>query len=55
LGDIRSLALEIAFAVAQEAARSGWASPLDSSAALRSEILANQWTPAYPAYIAPSA
>jgi malate dehydrogenase (oxaloacetate-decarboxylating) len=54
LRDIRSLALEIALVVAQEAARSGLASPLDSSAALRSEILANQWTPAYPAYNAPS-
>jgi malate dehydrogenase (oxaloacetate-decarboxylating) len=52
--DIRSLTLEIAFAVAQEAARSGLAPPLDSSAALRAGILANQWTPAYPAYSAPS-
>jgi hypothetical protein len=25
---------------------------LDSSSALRSQILANQWTPAYPAYVA---
>jgi malate dehydrogenase (oxaloacetate-decarboxylating) len=54
LGDIRSLALEIAFAVAQEAARSGVAPVLDSSAALRSRILANQWSPAYPAYVATS-
>ncbi len=52
LKDIRSLAVEIAFAVAQEAARSGVAPPLDSPSALRSQILANQWTPAYPAYVA---
>jgi malate dehydrogenase (oxaloacetate-decarboxylating) len=54
LRNIRSLALEIAFSVAQEAARSGMASPLDSTSSLRSQILANQWTPAYPAYIASS-
>jgi malate dehydrogenase (oxaloacetate-decarboxylating) len=52
LKDIRSLAVEIAFAVAQEAARSGVAPPFDSPNALRSQILANQWTPAYPAYVA---
>lgn len=52
LKDIRTLAVEIAFAVAQEAARPGVASPLDSPSALRSQILANQWTPAYPAYVA---
>jgi len=54
LKDLRSLAVEIAFAVAQEAARSGVATPLDSPNALRSQILANQWTPAYPAYSAAS-
>ena len=54
LRNIRSLALEIAFSVAQEAACSGVASPLDSTSSLRSQILANQWTPAYPAYIASS-
>jgi malate dehydrogenase (oxaloacetate-decarboxylating) len=54
LKDIRTLAVEIAFAVAQEAARSGVASPLDSPSALRSQILANQWTPAYPAYVVAS-
>ncbi len=52
LKDLRSLAVEIAFAVAQEAARSGVAPPLDSPNALRTQILANQWTPAYPAYVA---
>jgi malate dehydrogenase (oxaloacetate-decarboxylating) len=52
LKDIRTLAVEIAFAVAQEAARSGVAPPLDSPNALRSQILANQWTPAYPSYVA---
>jgi malate dehydrogenase (oxaloacetate-decarboxylating) len=55
LKDLRSLAVEIAFAVAQEAARSGVAPPLDSPSALRSQILANQWTPAYPAYVAAAA
>jgi malate dehydrogenase (oxaloacetate-decarboxylating) len=54
LKDLRSLAVEIAFAVAQEAARSGVAPPIDSPSTLRSQILANQWTPAYPAYIAAS-
>lgn len=55
LKDLRSLAVEIALAVAREAARSAAPSPVDSSAALRSQILANQWTPAYPAYIDASA
>jgi malate dehydrogenase (oxaloacetate-decarboxylating) len=54
LKDLRSLAVEIAFAVAQEAARSGIAPALDSSSALRSQILASQWSPAYPAYVAAS-
>jgi malate dehydrogenase (oxaloacetate-decarboxylating) len=51
LKDIRNLAVEIAFAVAQEAARSGVVPSFDSPNALRSQILANQWTPAYPAYV----
>ncbi|HXE36717.1 MAG TPA: NAD-dependent malic enzyme [Verrucomicrobiae bacterium] len=51
LKDLRSLAREIALAVAQEAARSSLAPALDSSSSLRSEILASQWSPAYPAYI----
>jgi malate dehydrogenase (oxaloacetate-decarboxylating) len=54
LEDLRGLAVEIAFAVAQEAARSGVARVLDSSSALLSRILANQWSPAYPAYVAAS-
>jgi malate dehydrogenase (oxaloacetate-decarboxylating) len=54
LEDLRGLAVEIAFAVAQEAARSGIAPGLDSSSALRSRIRANQWSPAYPAYVATS-
>ena len=52
LKDLRSLAVEIALSVAQEAARSGVSPALDSPSALRSEILANQWSPAYPAYVA---
>jgi malate dehydrogenase (oxaloacetate-decarboxylating) len=51
LKDLRGLAAEIAFAVAQEAARSSLAPAFDSSSSLRSEILASQWSPAYPAYI----
>jgi malate dehydrogenase (oxaloacetate-decarboxylating) len=54
LKDIRGLAVEIAFAVAQEAARFGTAPVLDSCSALRSRILANQWSPAYPTYVATS-
>jgi malate dehydrogenase (oxaloacetate-decarboxylating) len=54
LKDLRGLAVEIAFAVAQEAARSGIAPALDSASALRSQILASQWSPAYPAYVAAS-
>ena len=54
LEDLRGLAVEIAFAVAQESARSGMAPVRDSSSALRSQILANQWSPAYPAYVASS-
>jgi malate dehydrogenase (oxaloacetate-decarboxylating) len=54
LKDLRGLAVEIAFAVAREAARSGVARALDSDAALRSQILASQWSPAYPTYVAAS-
>jgi malate dehydrogenase (oxaloacetate-decarboxylating) len=54
LKDLRSLAVEIAFAVAQEATRSGIAPAFESSASLRSKILASQWSPAYPAYTPPS-
>jgi len=53
LKDIRSVAVEIAFAVAREAERSGViprpAAP--ASAALRDRILASQWSPAYPAFV----
>jgi malate dehydrogenase (oxaloacetate-decarboxylating) len=54
LKDLRSLAVEIAFSVAQEAARSGISPAVDASSALRPQILANQWSPAYPAYVAAS-
>ena len=54
LKDLRGLAVEIAFAVAQEAARSGVAPALDSASALRSQIFASQWSPAYPAFVAAS-
>jgi malate dehydrogenase (oxaloacetate-decarboxylating) len=54
LKDLRGLAVEIAFAVAQEAARSRIAPGFDSSNSLRSQILASQWSPAYPAYVAAS-
>jgi malate dehydrogenase (oxaloacetate-decarboxylating) len=55
LTSLRDLAVEIAFAVAQEAARSGVAPVLDSVSGLRSQILAKQWSPAYPVYVAGSA
>lgn len=48
LKDIRSVAVEIAFAVAREAERSGIATRLDSTSSLRERILACQWSPAYP-------
>jgi malate dehydrogenase (oxaloacetate-decarboxylating) len=54
LKDLRSLAVEIALAMAQEAVRSGLAPAFDSSNSLRSRILASQWSPAYPAYVAAS-
>ncbi len=54
LTSLRDLAVEIAFAVAQEAARSGVAPALDSASALRSQIFASQWSPAYPAFVAAS-
>ncbi|MGB8475953.1 MAG: NAD-dependent malic enzyme [Candidatus Acidiferrum sp.] len=52
LTDIRGLSVEIALAVAQEAERSGIAPTLSSPSSLRSQILACQWFPAYPAYTA---
>jgi malate dehydrogenase (oxaloacetate-decarboxylating) len=55
LKDIRSLAVHIAFAAAQEAERSGIAPLLDSASSLRSKILSCQWSPVYPAYVAASA
>ncbi len=55
LTSLRDLAVEIAFAVAQEAARSGVAPVLDSVSELRSQILTKQWSPAYPVYLAASA
>lgn len=54
LTDLRSLAVEIAHAVAQEAERSGIAPPLDPPSLLRSQIVTSQWLPAYPAYVAAS-
>jgi malate dehydrogenase (oxaloacetate-decarboxylating) len=54
LTDIRSLAVEIALAVAQQAERSGIAPSSDSASSLRSRILACQWSPEYPAYVAVS-
>jgi len=53
LRDIRNVAVEIAFAVAREAARSSLAPGSDSSSAdsLRSRILASQWFPSYPTYL----
>lgn len=54
LTDLRTLAVEIAHAVAQEAERSGVAPPLDPPSLLRSQILSSQWLPAYPAYVAAS-
>lgn len=54
LQDLRSLAVEIAFTVAQEAARSTVPASFDSAGALRSQILASQWSPAYPVYVAAS-
>ncbi len=57
LKDIRNVAVEIAFAVAREAERSG-VTPRSgslSSASLRSHILDSQWFPAYPTYVPASA
>jgi malate dehydrogenase (oxaloacetate-decarboxylating) len=54
LKDLRRLAVEIAFSVAQEAARSDVSPVFDLAAALRSQILASQWAPAYPVYVAAS-
>lgn len=55
LKDIRSLAADIALAAAQEAERSGVAVSVDSASSLRSKILACQWYPVYPSYVAASA
>ncbi|MGB7284186.1 MAG: NAD-dependent malic enzyme [Candidatus Acidiferrum sp.] len=52
LTDLRNLAVEIAFAAAQEAQRSGIAPQFDPASLLRSQILSCQWSPAYPAYVA---
>jgi malate dehydrogenase (oxaloacetate-decarboxylating) len=53
LKDIRRVTVEIAFAVASEAERSGLVPRPDSppSSTLRGRILASQWSPAYPTYI----
>lgn len=51
LKEIRNVAVEIAFAVAREAERSGNAPSLDSASSLRSRILACQWSPAYPTFV----
>jgi malate dehydrogenase (oxaloacetate-decarboxylating) len=49
LTDLRHVAVEIAFAIAREAQRSGVAPNIDPPS-LRSRILAYQWFPAYPTY-----
>lgn len=49
LKDLRHVAVEVAFAVAREAERTGVALCADP-VSLRSRILASQWYPAYPAY-----
>jgi malate dehydrogenase (oxaloacetate-decarboxylating) len=53
LTDIRNVAVEIAYAVAVEAERSGAAAQFDtsSSTSLRERIIASQWFPAYPSYV----
>lgn len=53
LHDLRRVAVEIAFAVASEAERSGVAPcpASSSSSSLRARILASQWYPAYPTYV----
>ena len=51
LTDLRNLAVDIAYAVAQEAQRSGMAPPLGPPSSPRSHILSCQWSPAYPAYV----
>ncbi len=51
LTDLRNLAVEIAYAVGQEAERSNNAPAGNSASALRSHILSCQWSPAYPAYV----
>jgi len=53
--NVRSTAVEVAIAVAEEAERSGIAPRLDSSTPLRSRITACQWYPAYDTYVRVSA
>ena len=57
LKDIRNVAVEIAYAVAREAERSGNVPRLDSSSssALHSHVVACQWSPAYDTYVPASA
>ncbi len=50
LKNIREVAVEIAFAVALEAERSG-RSNASSTESLRARIVASQWLPEYPAYV----
>ena len=50
LKDLRRVARDIAFAVGQEAQRSGGAQPM-SPEELRDRIAATQWTPEYPRLI----
>ncbi|MGB2589755.1 MAG: NAD-dependent malic enzyme [Candidatus Acidiferrum sp.] len=54
LTGLRNLAVEIAYAVALEAVRSGVAPPHDPASMLRPQIISSQWLPAYPAYVAAS-
>jgi malate dehydrogenase (oxaloacetate-decarboxylating) len=51
LKDIRKVAVEIAFAVAQEAQRNSKTMQSDPADSLRAQILASQWLPAYPTYV----
>jgi len=55
LTDLRSLAVEIALAIAQEAHPPGSASPSNYLSSLRAQCLNCQWFPEYPAYISESA
>lgn len=51
LADLRNLAVDIAYAAAQEAAHSGMAPPIHPSISLHSRILSFQWSPVYPLYV----